>query len=58
MDPEGYTFSFTYDGNGNITSSTDGNGNTTRYTYDGLDRITQRTDEEGGVATQGEQVSS
>ena len=34
------TFSYTYDGNGNIASYTNGNGNTTSYTYDGLASVT------------------
>lgn len=51
MDAEGYTHSFTYDGNGNVTSETDGNGNTTVYTYDALNRIIGAKNAENGVSS-------
>ena len=48
---KGYTFAYTYDGNGNIITEVDGNGNVVTYTYDGLDRIVGKVDGEGGSAT-------
>jgi YD repeat-containing protein len=36
----GSKWSYLYDGNGNLTSTTDADGRTTRYAYDSLDRVT------------------
>jgi len=38
------TYSFTYDGNGNMATSTDPYGNVTSYAYDGFDRVRAVTD--------------
>ena len=50
VDAEGYTHSFTYDGNGNVTSETDGTGNTTVYTYDPLNRVIAAKNSEDGIS--------
>ena len=39
----------TYDGSGNVLTSTDALGNTTAYTYDTLNRLLTQTDARGGV---------
>jgi len=39
-DPLGATETYTYDGNGNLTSHTDRRGKVTVYQYDGLNRRT------------------
>ncbi|MFH8989791.1 DUF6531 domain-containing protein [Streptomyces sp. NPDC017940] len=47
----GYKESWTYDGSGNITSSTDGRGNKTTYAYNTSNQLTTTTDPAGGRTT-------
>ncbi len=47
--PAAQTTSSTYDADGGILTSTDGNGNTTRYSYDAVGRLTSTTLPNGSV---------
>jgi len=44
------TYTYTYDQDGNETSSTDSSGDVTSYQYDSVDRLIAIVDSEGGVA--------
>ncbi|MFC2155802.1 RHS repeat-associated core domain-containing protein [Acidobacteriota bacterium] len=44
------TYSFSYDGNGNMLTSTDSYGNVTSYAYDGFDRVQGVTDPLGNAS--------
>ncbi len=46
-DPEGYTTSYTYDGEERVVTSKDANGSIYRYTYDGNGNIVKSTDAMG-----------
>lgn len=48
IDDNGDDTSYTYDVNGNVLNSTDGNANITRFSYDALDRLTRTMDALGG----------
>ncbi|AOT07698.1 RHS repeat domain-containing protein [Pseudoalteromonas luteoviolacea] len=44
--------SYQYNGNGQVTSTTNGLGNTTHHAFDALNRLVQTTDSDGGVVHQ------
>lgn len=49
--PDGYSVSYTYDSNGNTTSTRDPNGNITSYYYNQFNQVTKVVDPNGGVTT-------
>ncbi|MFC4333715.1 golvesin C-terminal-like domain-containing protein [Salininema proteolyticum] len=52
--PEGRTWSFAVDGNGNVVAASDPEGHATRYEYDEYGQITSATDAEGSATGYGD----
>ena len=50
QDPDMGSWSYSYDANGNLISTTDANSKTMRYNYDQLNRLTSKTDTNGAVS--------